>query len=197
MKIGRGNQIEELRARAGQLLPEVKYEFDLHGGDVRNFPLDRYTSLLTLTATQSAADEGDKGELLTPIHMTAWEAAPGFNVKAVITPSSSGVRVEILVSRIGAASFFSLAIYGAMLVMMACSLIVGSLVFLAVRKIEATLVSALGAIIFALPAMRNAMPGAPPLGVRADVLVFFWAELEAVIGLCLFIAAWAREGAKP
>ena len=84
-----------------------------------------------------------------------------------------------------------------MLIMMTCALIIGSLVFLGVRKIEPTLVSALGAIIFALPALRNAIPGAPPLGVRADVLVFFWAELGAVIGLCLFIAAWAREGAQP
>jgi hypothetical protein len=60
-----------------------------------------------------------------------------------------------------------------------------------------TLVGALGAIVFALPAMRNALPGAPPIGVRADVLVFFWAELGAVIALCLFIAAWVRRGTPP
>jgi Domain of unknown function (DUF4436) len=60
-----------------------------------------------------------------------------------------------------------------------------------------TLVGALGAMIFALPAVRNALPGAPPLDVRADILIFFWAELGAIIALCLFITAWARQGARP
>jgi hypothetical protein len=76
-------------------------------------------------------------------------------------------------------------------------LVIGTLVFVGVRRIEVTLVGALGAMIFALPAVRNALPGAPPLGVRADILIFFWAELGAIIALCLFITAWARQGARP
>lgn len=84
-----------------------------------------------------------------------------------------------------------------MLVMMVCALTISSLVFLGVRRIEVTLIGALGAMIFALPALRNALPGAPPLGVRADILIFFWAELGAVIALCLFISAWARQGSRP
>jgi hypothetical protein len=84
-----------------------------------------------------------------------------------------------------------------MIVMMFCALVIGTLVFVGVRRIEVTLVGALGAMIFALPAVRNALPGAPPLGVRADILIFFWAELGAIIALCLFITAWARQGAPP
>ena len=45
--------------------------------------------------------------------------------------------------------------------------------------------------------LRGALPGAPPLGVRADALIFFWAELAAIIAFCLFIAAWARRGPAP
>jgi hypothetical protein len=194
LKIGRGNQVEHVQIAAGHPLPEVTYEFDLHDGDVRNYPLDRYASLITLTASERAAEGGENA---VPIHVTAWEAAPGFDVKAMASQQGDELRIRYVVGRIGAVSFFGLAIYTAMLIMMACALIIGSLVFLGIRKIEATLVSALGAIIFALPALRNAIPGAPPLGVRADILVFFWAELGAVIGLCLFIAAWVREGAQP
>jgi hypothetical protein len=57
------------------------------------------------------------------------------------------------------------------------------------------LAGTLGAMIFALPALRNALPGAPPFGVRGDLLIFFWAELAAIIALSLIVGAWAHRGA--
>jgi hypothetical protein len=49
-------------------------------------------------------------------------------------------------------------------------------------------------MVFSLPALRNVMPGGPPLGVRADSLVFLWSELAVVTGLALVVATWARRG---
>ena len=196
LKILRGKQEEHVPIRAGQSLPEVTYDFDLEDGNVRYYPLDRYISLMTLAASEKTQDGTERS---LPIHVTAWEGVLGFDVmaKSIATQQSDELQLQFAVSRTGAVSFFGLAIYGAMLVMMVCALIIGSLVFLGIRRIEVTLIGALGAMIFALPAVRNALPGAPPLGVRADILIFFWAELGAIIGLCLFIAAWAREGAQP
>ncbi len=37
---------------------------------------------------------------------------------------------------------------------------------------ETTLSGSLAAIVFALPVLRNALPGSPPLGVEADMWVF-------------------------
>jgi len=196
LKILRGKQEEHVAIRAGQSLPEVTYDFDLHDGNVRDYPLDRYLSLMTLAASEKTQDGAERS---LPIHVTAWEGVLGFDVmaKSIGTQQSDELRLQFAVSRTGAASFFGLAVYGAMLVVMVCALTIGSLVFLGIRRIEVALVGALGAMIFALPAVRNALPGAPPLGVRADILIFFWAELGAVLGLSLFIAAWAREGAHP
>lgn len=123
--------------------------------------------------------------------------SPRFKAKSIATQQPDELQLQFAISRTGAVSFFGLAIYSAMLVMMVCALTISSLVFLGVRRIEVTLIGALGAMIFALPALRNALPGAPPLGVRADILIFFWAELGAVIALCLFISAWARQGSRP
>jgi hypothetical protein len=196
LTIQRGKQIEHLQIRAGQLLPEVTFDFDLHEGNVRDYPLDRYVSLMTLAASERTQDGTEK---LVPIHVTAWEGILGFDIKAksISTQRSEELQLQFAVSRTGAVSFFGVAIFAAMLVMMLCALIIGSLVFVGIRRIEVTLIGALGAMIFALPALRNALPGAPPLGVRADIFIFFWAELGAVIALCLFIAAWARRGASP
>jgi hypothetical protein len=194
LTIQRGGQVEHVQIQAGQLLPEITFGFDLHEGDVRGYPMDRYVSLMTL-----AASEGAQNEKSLPIHVTAWEGVLGFDVKAksVSSQRSEELQLQFAVSRTGAVSFFGVAMYGAMLVMMFSALIIGSLVFVGIRRIEVSLIGALGAMIFALPALRNALPGAPPLGVRADIFIFFWAELGAVIALCLYIAAWARQGATP
>jgi Domain of unknown function (DUF4436) len=194
LTIQRGRQVDHVQIQAGQLLPEVTFGLDLHEGDVRDYPLDRYVSLMTLAASERAQDGNEKS---LPIHVTAWEGVLGFDVKAKSASSqrSEELPLQFAVSRTGGVAFFGVAIYGAMLVMMLCALIIGSLVFIGIRRIEVTLIGALGAMIFALPALRNALPGAPPLGVRADIFIFFWAELGAVIALCLFIAAWARRGA--
>jgi hypothetical protein len=196
LTIQRGGQVDHVQIQAGQLLPEVNFGLDLHEGDVRDYPLDRYVSLMTLAASESAQDGKEKS---LPIHVTAWEGALGFDVKAksVSSQRSEEVQLQFAVSRTGGVAFFGVAMYGAMLVMMLCALIIGGLVFVGIRRIEVSLIGALGAMIFALPALRNALPGAPPLGVRADIFIFFWAELGAVIALCLFIAAWARQGAPP
>jgi hypothetical protein len=80
-----------------------------------------------------------------------------------------------------------------MFVIAGAGLTIGVLVFVGARPPESTLIGALGAMVFALPALRNAIPGAPPLGVRADLLVFLWAVIATVLALALFVWSWARE----
>jgi hypothetical protein len=196
IQIKRGKQIEHVHIGAGQPLPEVTFEFDLDDGTVRDYPLDRYVSAMTLAASERSPD-GTEAPL--PIRVTVWEGLLGYTVKAQQAGAQTGddLQLQFAVRRTGAVAVFGIAIYGAIIVMALCALVIGSLVFIGMRRIEVTLVGALGAVIFALPALRMALPGAPPLGVRLDVLVFFWAELGAVLALCLFVAAWARRGARP
>jgi hypothetical protein len=99
------------------------------------------------------------------------------------TQRPNELQIRFAIRRTGAVSFFGLAIYGAMIVMAICALTIGGLVFVGMRRIEVSLAGVLGAVIFALPALRNALPGAPPFGVRADLLIFFWAELAAIIAM--------------
>jgi Domain of unknown function (DUF4436) len=68
--------------------------------------------------------------------------------------------------------------------------------FTDVRPAETGLIGSLAAIAFALPVLRNALPGSPPLGVQADMWVFLWAELAAVLALALVLFKWAN-GRKP
>ena len=130
--------------------------------------------------------------------MTVWEKVLGFRLQTSRELGSFGEdRLTFKVQRSRAFTFFALAAYGAMVVLACISLMIGVLTFLGVRRPEATLMGALCAIVFALPALRNALPGGAPLGVLADTFIFVWAELAVVFALVLLVATWARSGPNP
>ena len=49
------------------------------------------------------------------------------------------------------------------------------------------------ALLFAFPAIRNAQPFAPPMGVLSDYLGFFWAESIVAISLIIKLNIWLRR----
>ncbi len=191
-----GNQVEHVAITVGQPLPEVVFDFDLSDGDVRDYPLDEYRTSMTLAVSETGADGK---ETALPIHVTLWEGLLGFRVRGRAEPAQGkeAVGLQLDIRRSGAVSIFGIAVYVAMAAIAICGLLIGGLVFAGVRRVEVTFAGALGAIIFAVPALRAALPGTPPLGIRADVLIFFCAEFGATIALCLFVAAWIRSGARP
>ncbi len=193
-----GDTVDQYVLRAHEKMPAANFTVDLNDGSVRGYPLDRYRAYLRIQVS-----EGTSGNFLgdhpLPTAVTIWQGTLGFQVIAreVARVSPGDLHLGFEIRRLGALRFFALASYGAMTLLALTSLTIGSLVFLGHRRLEATLTSALGAIIFALPALRNALPGSPPLGVRADMLIFLWAVLASVIGFALFVVAWVRSGSKP
>lgn len=188
-----GLETEKIQMSPDQARPEATFALDLSDGSVNEYPLDHFRAEIALSCFEAGSNTA------LPILVTSWERIVGYTVRAtpIKTSQANEVWLGLDVRRTGATKFFGVAAYGAMAVMAFSALTIGTLVFVGFRKIEVTLVGAVGAIVFALPVLRNALPGAPPLGVSADILVFFWAELTAVIALGLFVIAWARRGPGP
>jgi hypothetical protein len=68
------------------------------------------------------------------------------------------------------------------------------------RRFEAGFTSFLAALLFAFPAVRNALPGSPPIGSLNDFLAFFWTEgIVALALVALLIAFCVRRlpGTRP
>jgi hypothetical protein len=127
-----------------------------------------------------------------------WGGVLGYRLRAIehaaSVPGEIGLSIEI--RRAGAFIFFAFAAYGAMVVLGSCALAIGLITFVDTRRAEATLIGAIAAVAFAMPVLRNALPGGPPLGVSADMFVFLWTELAAVIGLALIALEWARTSPR-
>jgi hypothetical protein len=185
--------VEEVKLTAAEHVATSTFEVDLNEGSVSHYPLDSYAAELAVDLMDA------KSSLKVPVQVTVWEGVLGYRLhttaEAAADPHTAGISIAI--RRSGAFALFALCAYGAMVVLGLSALAIGILVFAEVRQVDATLIGALAAVAFALPALRSALPGSPPLGVQADVWVFLWAELAVVLALGLVVFQWARAGPHP
>jgi hypothetical protein len=185
--------VEEIKLAAADQIASSTFEIDLNDGTVAHYPLDAYRSQFGVQLLDG------KSSLRLPVRVTMWEGMLGYNLHTTNQPQADPQNLELTttIKRSGAFALFGLCAYAAMVVLGVCALVVGVLTFIDARPAEATLIGALAAIAFALPVLRNALPGSPPLGVEADMWVFLWTELAAVIGLALLVFKWAKAGPDP
>lgn len=185
--------VEELKLAAAEHIASSTFEIDLNDGSVAHYPMDAYRAQFGVQLLDG------KSSRPLPVRVTMWEGALGYNLHTTDLPQTGPEDVELTtaIRRSGAFSLFALCAYGAMIVLGICALVVGVLTFINVRQMDAGFIGSLAAIAFALPVLRNALPGSPPLGVDADMWVFLWAELAAVLALALLVFKWAKAGPRP
>jgi hypothetical protein len=180
--------------KAGEPMQPITYDFDLYGATIADYPFDVYDATLRFSAEQ----RGGTGAPAA-LALTMWEDMPPWLIRgeSLLPPSNPVKEVRLTIKRTAVERFLAVSLLIVIVVIACAALTIGGMVFLGYRRVEATLTGALGAMVFALPALRHVLPGDPPLGVRADVMIFLWAEIAVVIGLALFVAAWARKGPAP
>ncbi len=191
-----GADVQDIQLQAGQPTPSKTLELDLTG-NVQKYPLDRYSGRLWIRASEG---RDPIGGIAMPVRLTTWEDIAGWSVTisaSNLAANETGLALTIAAHRPNPQIFFALLLYAAMVLIAASALMIGSLSFLGVRKIDASLGGALAAMVFSVPALRDVLPGAPPLGVGADDLVFLWTQLAVILALTLFVATWARRGDRP
>jgi hypothetical protein len=194
VRISDGATEQRVLLRRGQPMIPAPVSLDIGEGTVENYPFDRYAAQLAI-----AAYEGSDlaSATVIPLHVTIWDRLAAWDigvVKAQAEADRVGISLNFRVRRPDLHLIFATTLYAAMALMAIIALTAGSLLFLGVRRVDTTLAAVLGTMVFSLPALRNIMPGGPPLGVRADSFVFLWSELAVVIGLALVVATWARRG---
>jgi hypothetical protein len=166
---------------------------DLHGS-IGAYPFDRYRSDVTISARDPSA-RGPARPI--SIRATVWEGVPGWVSGTRAAPdaqTNAALALVVTARRPLSVVSFAVILYALMVVVAVCSLCIGSLVFRGVRKVESTIVGALVAMVFSVAVLRNVLPGAPPIGVSADLAIFLWAEIAVIAGLSLLVTAWVKRG---
>jgi hypothetical protein len=184
--------VEEIKLAAGGHMASSTFEVDLNDGSVVHYPFDSFVARLDVQLMDG------KTSLALPAKIIVWEGVRGYNLHATSQPGAdpNDVPLAIAVSRGGAIILLALSSYAVMLVLGFCAMVMGVLTFIKVRPPETGLIGSLAAFAFALPVLRGVLPGAPPLGVTADMWVFLWAEMVNVLALALVVFKWAHAGPR-
>ena len=152
-------------------------------GDLSQYPLDKYTSLLVVEVSNP------KTNTLVPVHLTVSAGQRDWAVTPSNSPIVQGnaITVSVELQRGPATIGFAMFEMAVMLILAGIALAITYTTVIAGRQLEFSYFTWLGALIFALPAVRNSLPGSPSIGTLADSVVFFPAL--ATVTVCMLAAA--------
>lgn len=170
---------------AGSAPGTVTVTLPLADSRATRYPLDRYTTTVLVVAQRGAEAE------VVPLRFSLRSSDPGFTVKVAEDRSTDDAAViDLRVARrgtvIGWAAFF-------VLVCWLLAIAAASIGWTTVVHGIATPAWAWGfliGVLFALPPLRNALPGAPPSGSLVDLAAFYWAVGIVALTLVAMIGSW-------
>jgi Domain of unknown function (DUF4436) len=169
-----------LRFPARQRISAQNISVGLDTGIVSDYPFDSYATNVGFYATINNEP--------VPISLTFRNADPFFLTKAAGANVDSGsAAIDLRIARSRGTFIFAWFLMAAMWIL---ALSVLGAAWIIVRQRRGLIWPALGwmaATLFALVAVRNAVPGLPPIGSLFDYASFLWAE--AIVAVSLGVVA--------
>ena len=168
---------------AGEIPVAVNKNIELADGSPNDYPFDRYTARIGISAF--ARSQAARRSIPAAIVLHYEENLVNYAIVPALgretTPAAVDLRLGI--QRSAAIVTFSSMMYAAMVLVSASVVVMTILVVL--RRIEPDFSMMLwsGALLFALPAVRNSLPDSPPLGSQSDFYIFMWAEFAVALSM--------------
>ncbi|KAI8892798.1 hypothetical protein BC833DRAFT_610616 [Globomyces pollinis-pini] len=141
-------------------------------GNPNDYPFDTYESNFFFQCQQAT----DKVKL--PLSISVVNSLEEWWIDMKLTDLSGNnfsiVGLKVVLSRAPTQKFFSLSIISLMWVISLGIFFLAISHFIFNKRVEAPTLGVVTSMLFALPAVRNMQPGAPPIGCTTDVIGFFW-----------------------
>jgi hypothetical protein len=177
-----------------RIVGSVRVQIPFDSGRVETWPFDTYRVEAAIVMATVAGDDGTA----VATEYTAQGSVPGWIIDMTAHPPAGSDQplpyVEITAHRPVATIAFAIVLLALMVVMPVLVLMVAISAYRGTRKVEATLMSWMGAMLFATIPLRNFFPGSPPIGSWVDYLVVLWVIVGLVASLAIYIVAWMRYG---
>jgi hypothetical protein len=186
----------EINFKKGERMNPLDAVVDVDGA-IGDYPFDSHEATLVV---QFLAVTGDKDNLDyedVPFTINYTGAIAGYAIEAKEAHKETGyTEINMTVARSTTATTFAVFIM-VLEWLLSLSALAVAVTWILGRKIEVTMFGWMGALLFAMIPLRNAMPGAPPVGVYSDFLAFFWAEFIVALSLVASVLTWILRPVTP
>ena len=176
----------------GEIPPPVQLVLDLEG-DLSQYPFDSYDSALEVRLTRVVRNPDGSGSTKSdePVPMRLAVSAKQHDWSITSSHAESwengAISVDLGASRGNAMRAFALFELAVMIALACIAVAMTYTTLITGRTLEFSMFVWLGAMLFALPAVRNTMPGVPGVGTVLDYAGFFWCLIA--VAACLITAA--------
>lgn len=182
-----GSQIFEFPA--GRPMAPLEVPVRLSGGSPGRYPFDRYDVSVVLAASSGPVEEPRRLPLSVPVDAVL----EGFSV------------VDAREERVGMAGFLEVRaelarqagvlVWSITFMVLAWALATGAALVTWTSLVYGTELpfwawGFLTGVLFALPALRNNLPGSPPYGSLVDWIAFYWAVALVALSVVVLLANW-------
>ncbi|KAI8619007.1 hypothetical protein BC830DRAFT_1106080 [Chytriomyces sp. MP71] len=139
-------------------------------GDLAFYPSDNYVANVPVKAFFGP----NRTDL--PVQLLAYNIPNGWKTGYFIQEDENELVVNLLVyaERNTTVKTFAVVIMSIMWGLALSATILASIIHFLSKKVEPPILAMTIALLFAMPGVRNTMPGAPPVGALADELVLVW-----------------------
>lgn len=203
----------------------IEFTVNTSGGNVSEYPFDKYSTPVEMIVTASKKDleeaEASNGDEESPAPPTQSPAADGTTSVTQVpvesnlyfdgtlagwSVSAEAERVAIPgyvafsadMKRASTAIYFACFINAAIVVIAIGVLLIALSVAVRGRQVELPMITLGVIVLFALPALRNFLPGQPPIGTLLDFVAFFWAQAIVAISVVILTFCFlSRENGYP
>ncbi|MEY2431749.1 MAG: hypothetical protein QOC92_1474 [Acidimicrobiaceae bacterium] len=202
----------------GKLMAPTDVTLELFDGQVTNYPFDHhkaqlFAAMVLKPASSTNASSGASGEsgtsssagstttgeeTLVPISMHVFESLHGFSLDVADAGEVDDGTIDATLKADRASSTVVFAVFVMVLMWLLAigALLLSLSVLVGGRKVELAMFGFLGSLLFAFPAIRNVVPGTPPIGSLNDYLAFFWTEAIVAVSLLIILSVWIFRPAR-
>jgi hypothetical protein len=189
-----GKNVHEFKK--GKRMSPVEAVFEIYEGEPMDYPFDSHSAEIAFFFEPGAGKGEAGGSESIPIAVELRGSVAGLRIDTEYAKENQPDHavIDVSIERASTAVFFSVFIMIAMWCLTIGVICLVFRVFSGHRKIEISMFSFLGALLFAFPALRNSQPGTPPIGTMSDFLAFFWAEVIIALSLLSVVLRWIIRG---
>lgn len=172
---------KEVKIKAGDHMTTTSVPVTAEG-EISEYPLDKYAGDIEIDSETPMVIDAES-------HVQAYTTDMDLSDES--KPTELTINYEF--SRSHSIIIFACFVLGLIALVALLALTVALGVAMRGFKFEFGMIGWVGALLFVLPAIRNALPGQPPIGTVGDFAVFFWAEIIAIVSLVTLVVTWYRR----